>query len=428
MVDGWQTIKLGEICTIEIGGTPTRNNDSYWDTDKQTNNIWVSIKDMKSKYIEDTEEYITDRGVRNSNAKLFPKGTLLMSFKLTIGRVALCSKDLYTNEAITAITPKDDKQIDNQFLYYKLPSVNPEKYCDVAIKGETLNKSKLKIIELELPCEVLEQSKIAEILFTVDEAIDKTEALIQKYQRIKQGLMQDLLTRGIDENGNIRNEETHRFKDSPVGRIPVEWDVVKINQISEVRRGASPRPISDQRYFSDKGRGWVRISDVTDTYKYLKKTSQYLSQIGESKGIKVEPGDLIMSICATIGKPVIVDMHACIHDGFVVFRNLSDRANVEFIFYILVKNELEFVGMKQIGTQGNLNTTIVRESYIPLPPLTEQYKIIEILSNADDLIGKTEIFQKKLQAIKRGLMNDLLTGKVRVNSLLEGHQNGQDSP
>jgi type I restriction enzyme S subunit len=199
------------------------------------------------------------------------------------------------------------------------------------------------------------------------------------------------------------------FKDTVIGGIPKEWEVVKIEEICKVRRGASPRPISDPSYFSDKGRGWIRISDVTDTYKYLRNTSQYLSKKGEERSVNVNPGDLIMSICATIGKPIILDMEACIHDGFVWFSELSNDVDVEYLFYALQKNEVIFSSKRQTGTQGNLNTTLVGKTHIPLPPLSEQRRIAEILSTVDEAIQRVDEAIARTERLKRGLMQKLLT-------------------
>ena len=231
--------------------------------------------------------------------------------------------------------------------------------------------------------------------------------------------MQDLLTKGIDENGQIRSEETHRFKDSPLGRIPEEWKVVELGNVANVKRGASPRPIDDPVYFSEGGRGWVRILDVTSSNKYLKRTTQYLSPIGEQKSVKVEPNELIMSICATIGKPTIVKIPACIHDGFVVFKNLSSQVDIEYLFYYLTFKEKDIQEMGQIGTQGNLNSNLVSSFELLRPPLPEQHRIASILSQIDEAIEKEKNYKEKLERIKQGLMEDLLTGKVRVNHLIE---------
>lgn len=105
------------MCNILIGGTPSRNNIKYWDINKESSNIWVSIKDLTSvnRYIENSTEYVSDLGVKESNVKLIPKDTVLMSFKLTIGKTAITKREVYTNEAI-AVFIIDKNVIDNRFL------------------------------------------------------------------------------------------------------------------------------------------------------------------------------------------------------------------------------------------------------------------------------------------------------------------------
>lgn len=219
--DNWVNKKLADICTIEIGGTPARNAPAYWDTNGESSNLWVSISDLDQRIIRDTAEKITDAGVRNSNAKLVKAGSILMSFKLTIGKVAFAGCDLYTNEAIAAL---DSKTVDLNFLYYGLQQWDLLADVDQAIKGATLNKRKIRNIKTYLPASKKEQAKIAEVLTAVDQAITQTETLIAKYQRIKTGLMQDLLTRGIDENGNLRDPATHEFKEvEGYGVFPSDW-------------------------------------------------------------------------------------------------------------------------------------------------------------------------------------------------------------
>ena len=193
----------------------------------------------------------------------------------------------------------------------------------------------------------------------------------------------------------------------------------RIGNHAKVRRGASPRPIGDPKYFGGAV-GWVRISDVTSAKKYLRKTEQYVSPLGESLSVRVDCGDLIMSICATIGRPVIVDMPACIHDGFVQFYDVNND-NKEYMYYLLQFHEKDLERKGQPGTQVNLNTTIVEnfEAFFP-NSLAEQSKIARILSTIDTVIEKTEAAITKYKAIKAGMMGDLstrgidlVTGKLR---------------
>lgn len=187
-----------------------------------------------------------------------------------------------------------------------------------------------------------------------------------------------------------------------------EWK--RIDSIADVRRGASPRPIGDPKYFGGEV-GWVRISDVTRSSRFLRETEQYLSPTGEALSVRVNPGDLVMSICGTLGRPIIIDMAACIHDGFVQFTNLRD-AETTFLFYALQFAESAFCGMGQPGTQTNLNTSLVGRHTIFCPKTSEQRYIAEILSTLDETIEQTEALIAKMQQVKAGLMHDLFTRGV----------------
>lgn len=166
-------VKLGDICEIVIGGTPSRRNAVYWGG----KNPWVKIRDMNhTPYITDTDEKITDIGVKESNVKLLKKGTLLFSFKLTIGKVSIAGKDLYTNEAIAGIVPKDETKVLTKYLYYLLPRLDYTVYTQRATKGKTLNKDIMRLIEIPLPSLEAQQ--------TIVDKLDKKElervALMEK--------------------------------------------------------------------------------------------------------------------------------------------------------------------------------------------------------------------------------------------------------
>lgn len=193
-------------------------------------------------------------------------------------------------------------------------------------------------------------------------------------------------------------------------------DWKRIDSIADVRRGASPRPIGDPKYFGGEV-GWVRISDVTRSSRFLRETEQYLSPIGESLSVRVNPGDLVMSICGTLGRPIMIDMPACIHDGFVQFTNLRN-ADTAFLFYVLQHAEAAFCGMGQPGTQTNLNTSLVGRHTIFCPSLPEQRRIAEILSTLDEAIEQTEALIAKMQQVKAGLMHDLFTRGVTPDGRL----------
>jgi type I restriction enzyme S subunit len=189
----WNWVRFDQILDIEIGGTPSINNPDYWDKEKVSMNRWLSIRDLKGNVIEDTKEYITDLGVKKSNVTLIPAGSIVMSFKLTIGRAAILGKDCYTNEAICSLIPKNLNTVTTEFLIQALDAVDFEKEIDQAIKVKTLNKAKLKRLKINLPL-IDEQIKIATVLSTADNEIITHQNQLAALKQQKQGLMQQLLT------------------------------------------------------------------------------------------------------------------------------------------------------------------------------------------------------------------------------------------
>lgn len=411
-VEGWKTGKLGKLCKIEIGGTPMRDNPEYWDSQKETDNLWVSIRDMNQRVINDTAEYITNIGVKNSNAKLQHEGTILLSFKLTIGRVAFAGKQLYTNEAIAAL---QTEQLTHNFLYYGLQQWNLLQDVDQAIKGATLNKTKLNKIEFQYPVSLQEQTQIATILSTIDRAIEQTEALIAKQQRIKTGLMQDLLTKGIDENGNIRSEETHEFKDSPLGRIPVEWEVVTTGQVTK-----SLVPGRDKPDLDGGGVPWITIPDIEGMYLDLPKSglSLSLNAIKVANARLMPKGTVLMSCVGEFGIATITECDAVANQqlhGFICDQSILP----EWLIAQINASGNRIDNMATQTTIKYLNKNGCESILITLPSLKEQVKIISILDNINDLFEKQKKSLNKLRSLKTGLMQDLLTGKVRVTELIK---------
>jgi type I restriction enzyme, S subunit len=204
------------------------------------------------------------------------------------------------------------------------------------------------------------------------------------------------------------------YQDSGIewlGSIPAHWSNLKIKRLTQIKRGASPRPIDDPKYFDDDGEyAWVRIADVTASEQYLEITTQKLSQLGKSLSVALEPEDLFLSIAGSVGKPMITNIKCCIHDGFVYFPDLkSDR---KFLFYIFSSGK-PYLGLGKLGTQLNLNTETVGSINIGLPPLEEQKTIAHFLdyktAQIDALIAKKASLLKKLAEKRSALISQAVT-------------------
>jgi type I restriction enzyme, S subunit len=424
-MEGWKKSRLGEVCDIQIGGTPARSKPELWDTNKETSNLWVSIREMNKKRIDNTEEYISDLGILKSNAKLIKKGTLLLSFKLSIGKVSWAGKDLYTNEAIAALVKPS---LVPSFLFYGLQFWNLLQDVDQAIKGATLNKEKLKNVSFIHPKSKIEQRKIAEVLSKVDKAIAQTEKLIAKYKRIKTGMMQDLLTKGIDENGNIRSEETHEFKDSLLGRIPVEWEISNLLEIGfkkepYIKTGPFGSALKSE-HWTETGIPVVTIGSLGEATFILSELLYVSIEKAESmKQYSLKVNDILFSRVADVGRSLVITNEQngwIMSSNFMRIRLDNEKYKSQFL-HVIIKFSHEF--HKQANANINAsgrsvtNTETLNSFVFPKPNLKEQKEICLLVKTIDNSIIIEEHKLSKLQKLKTALMQDLLTGKVRVTDL-----------
>jgi len=211
-----------------------------------------------------------------------------------------------------------------------------------------------------------------------------------------------------------------RYKQTEAGLIPEDWEVKALRDLAYIQRGASPRPIDSPIWYDSSSKvGWIRISDVTASDgKSLEKTKDHLSEKGIAHSRYLPAGSLIMSICATVGMPVITNLNACIHDGFVSFNRIK-QINQEFLYYKLREAEPIFKSLGQTGSQNNLNSDLVRNYVISIPPLLEQRAIITTLSDVDALLASLDALIAKKRLIQQGAVQELLTGRRRLPGFSE---------
>ena len=270
-----------------------------------------------------------------------------------------------------------------------------------------------------------EQSKIAEVLSTVDRAIEETEALIAKQQRIKTGLMQDLLTRGIDEGDNLRSEQTHKFKESPLGRIPVEWECKELSQVLVQRpRNGLYKPASLI------GRGTLLVGQTSFTqdrrldFSLCRRAVVSPSEI-ETFGLVF--GDILVSrVFATIdgvGQPVLVDSPpepAVYESNMLLLRPAASIIDSLLLFTWLrsAATRRRVLCSVNASNQVSVNQTVLNSLPVPVPSISEQKRISQALGQIDATVRCTDVSLQKLRLLKTGLMQDLLTGERCVTALL----------
>ena len=411
----WKTEILDKLCFhIQSGGTPKSDNEEYYIGEIP----FVAIEDITSsnKYLLKTKKHISEEGLINSSAWLVPKDSLMYSIYATLGSTLISKIDAATNQAILNLIVNTEK-IDIEYLYYFLTSLKNQIYKYSAQTTQSnLNASIVKAFKINYPESKTEQTRIAEILSTADEAIVHTEALIAKYQRIKSGLMQDLLTKGIDENGTIRNKKTHKFVVKNGIEVPEEWEV---DALGTLIKAVDAQPNHRTPPSVDNGIPYLGINDIDENgnvdFKKCRKVSNSVLE-EHNRRYELRDGDIIFGKIGTIGQP----------KRLKAWNNITISANViliqphdnpDFVFWVLnseyiqtqVKNSIHSTSQPAFGMEKIRNLTIL------IPQKTEREIIQNIINQNESNILTTKTHLSKLQSLKTGIMQDLLSGKVRVN-------------
>jgi len=317
------------------------------------------------------------------------------------------------------------EEFDKQYFLYALKSW--ESY----LKGQTsgsgiphVDKEVLGNLKILVFCKK-EQEQIADILSTIDRAIAQTEAIIAKQQRIKTGLMQDLLTKGIDEHGNIRSEATHEFKDSAIGRIPVDWEISQIKSIlsDSPKNGYSPQESDIWQGFYSLGLGCLTVDGFKATQlKQVPSNDVYITSS------ILKDGDFLIGRANTRSLVGLVGIYSdvgeqCIYPDLMVRLRFNGTVKAEYMEQVFLGQIVRrYIQNSAVGTSESMvkiNAEIIKNCYFLKPNLEEQSRVVKILEYHSKLLKTDVKHLQKLNSQKTGLMQDLLTGKIRVTELLK---------
>lgn len=335
------------------------------------------------------------------------KDDILMTIVGTIGRVAVVkdNKKFAVQRSVAIL--RSNKKVNNLFLTQFLSSTICKKELDRKSNSTAqagLYLGELGKINIIVPS-IKEQEKIASILSTVDEQIDNVDALIKKNKELKKGLMQTLLTKGIGHT---------KFKKTEIGEIPEEWEINNLGNIVEVISGATPKTNINE-YWDNGDIYWATPSDITSNGKYISVTEKTITENGlRNCSAKLLPiGSILMSSRATIGERCINTVPMATNQGF---KSLvcKDGINNEFIYYYVDILKEKLIGLASGSTFLEVSKKVVEDIKIVIPSLEEQEKIASILSEVDKKIDGYENKKQKLEELKKGLMQQLLTGNIRV--------------
>lgn len=418
-MSNWVKDKIGNVSDSFAGGTPSRSRPDYFNGEIP----WISSSEVNLPYIDDTKEKITELGLENSSAKWIPKNSVLVAmYGATAGVVSKLLINATSNQAVLALVP-DKNKIDGGFLYYQVKQ-NKEGILFLAQGSGQPNLSKDLIdnYEINFPISVPEQRQIATILSTADAVIEKTQAAIAKYKAIKQGMLQDLFTRGIDiTTGKLRPTYAtapHLYKESKLGFVPKEWEVEKLGNLCSEKPtyGINAKAVD----FTYQLPTYIRITDIDEEGNFSKTGRKCVDSPFSNQYI-LKNGDLVFARTgATVGKTYLYNEAdgILVFAGFLIKVSTNEKLLDSYFLKYLTETPyyLNWVGlMSQRSGQPGINGNEYGSFLVPKPNLEEQKLIAERLNSLNQKLQTEQNFLHKQRQIKAGLMNDLLSGKKEGN-------------
>lgn len=387
--DRWVSKTLGDFLEkVEGGGTPSKENASFWNG----NIPWASVKDVVTHNPHDTQDHISEDGLKNSSSRLVTKGTLIVPTRMALGHAVFFDVDVAINQDLKALYPKKE-ELDGKFLLYWF--AYKRHFIKRLGSGSTVDgiqQSELKAIKMTLP-PLPEQKRIVSVLETWDRAIEKLAKKIEIKKNIKKGLMQNLLT------GKVR-----------LSGFTNKWVVIRLGDIGSIITGNTPSMKEPENYGDFFC--WATAEDFVSKYVY--DTRLKLSEIGKSQSRVLPKGSLLITCIASIGKNAIAAVSLATNQQINSIVVDEDNNN-EFIYYLLENSKSLLKRSAGAGAVPILNKSEFAKLKFRIPPSKrEQSAIAKILTTADEEI---ETLQKKLALLKdqkKYLLNHLITGTIRT--------------
>lgn len=426
--EDWEQEEITQIGVVVGGGTPSREVPSFW----YGSIPWVTPGEVSggdAKLLHDTNDHISASGLAGSGANLLPTGSLLVTTRATLGARVINAVPMATNQGFKSIVFKRPEEA--SYYFHLFEKVKPELVRRAS--GTTfLEISGAEFGSIKVPSpSPNEKLKISQILDTLDTAIHETGAIIAKLKAVKQGLLHDLLTRGIDANGELRPphaQAPHLYKESPLGWIPLEWEVAPLGELSEsLVDGPFGSNLKTAHYVENPGVRVVRLQNIIagqyDDSERAFITERHAASLVRNR---VVSGDALIaslgdasypvgrSCCYPAGLPDAINKADCFR-----FRS-GPRCRNEFVMLSMngAAARKQVRGYEQGVTMKRINLGNLRRVEIALPSVPEQEMIAVRLGTIQRQIDCTSLELQKLRLEKSGLMGDLLTGHVRVTPLL----------
>lgn len=341
--------------------------------------------------------YYTEQN-KDNNYQLVGESILLAMSGATTGKISLLNSEqkYYQNQRVGYF--EKNNNISYSYLFYLLSTKQfTNQLNSVLVAGAQPNISSKEVESFEFvkSNNYAEQSAIGTLFQTLDELLSAYKDNLANYQVFKATMLSKMFPKGAQTTPEIR-----------LDGFDGEWEEKKLGELADIVRGSSPRPIQDPKWFDELSEiGWLRISDVTNQNGRIHYLEQRISELGQEKTRVLKEPHLLLSIAASVGKPVINYVQTGVHDGFLIF--LNPTFDKEFMFQWLEMFKDGWNKYGQPGSQVNLNSDIVRNHSLSIPSLQEQRAIGVFFANLDDLIASQQAKITELETLKKKLLQNM---------------------
>ncbi|MEM3112542.1 MAG: restriction endonuclease subunit S [Candidatus Anstonellales archaeon] len=384
--NGWQIATVGDFLELSSGKfNPTRNLSQEHGVPVYGGN---GITGFYSEHLVSEPTIVIGR-----------VGAYCGSIHLTKNKAWITDNAIYISRL--------DNHVDIQFLYYLLQKVNLRKLAETSGQPK-ITQDPIKQLRIALP-PIHEQQKISDVLSTVDDAIQKSDKIIQKTQLLKKSMMHQLLTRGIKHT---------KFKQTEIGEIPENWDYKKITELFKIETGTTPST-KNSSYWIDGNIEWFTPADMSklDGKLSIEDSRRKITEIAlkETNLSLIPHGSILLSTRAPVGYVAILGKSATFNQGCKGLIPKDENVDITFYAYLLLSKRDFLQSISSGSTFKELSKDSLSSLVLPQPPLSEQQQIASIISEIDKKIELEMTRKEYFEQIKQGLMNDLLTGKKRLN-------------